>query len=310
MTASNSVLYDLYLDLRRGLSDKRFWSVLGIFSLVFLLHIILTAIWPLTCHYFGGRGYIFELMPGIPFATQTEIQRINSMELLANFFPFIGSVAYAYTIIDDRKNRYYIQQTQRVGFSRYYWCKLLAGSILSGILGALIMVSICLLVVLFITYNPFFRDAVEYYSQYDDFSPGYIAWEYGEGNTLMTVTNPWVWWFVGGVKYFLEGMLFGLIASVIAFFTDNKVFITACPILYFIIEDKLLYMLRCLFGIGSNISMILAKFSFRAELGYFSYGNLYHFALLIFLIVLFLNLARCLKNRAECMYMGGGDVSD
>lgn len=310
MTASNSGLYDLYLDLRRGLSDKRFWSVLVFFSLVFLLHIILTAIWPLTCHYYGGRGYIFELMPGVPFAAQTEIRRLTSMELLASFFPFIGSVAYAYTIMDDRKNGYYIQQTQRVGFSRYYWCKLIAGSILSGILGALIMVSICLLVVLFITYNPFFKEAVEYYSQYDDFSPGYIAWEYGEGNTLITVTNPWVWWFIGGIKYFLEGMLFGLIASVIAFFSDSRVFMTACPILYFIIEDKVLYMLRYLFGIGSNVSMILGKFSFRSEMGYFSYGNLYHFALLIFLIVLFLNLAWHFKRRAECMYMEGGDVDD
>ncbi|MDE6749689.1 MAG: hypothetical protein K2K21_11615 [Lachnospiraceae bacterium] len=310
MTVSNSVPYDLYLDLKRGLSDKRFWSVLGIFSLVFLLHIILTAIWPLTCHYFGGRGYIFELMPGIPFATQTEILRLTSMELLANFFPFIGSAAYAYTIIDDRKNVYYLQQTQRVGFSRYYWCKLIAGSILSGILGALIMVSICLLVVMFITYNPFFKDAVEYYTQYDEFIPGYITWEYGEGNRLITVTNPWVWWFVGGIKYFLEGILFGLIASVIAFFSDNRVFMTACPILYFIIEDKLLYMLRYLLGLGSNVSRILGKFSFRSEMGYFAYGNLYHFALLIFLIVLFLNLARCFQNRAERLYMEGGDVSD
>ncbi len=310
MTASNSVLYDLYLDLRRGLSDRRFWSVLGIFSLVFLLHIRWTAIWSLTCYYFGGKGYIYELMYGIPFATQTEIRLLTSMELLANFFPFIGSTAYAYTIMDDRKNGYYIQQTQRIGFSRYYWCKLIAGSILSGILGALIMVSICLLVVLFITYNPFFKEAVEYYSQYDDFSPGYIAWEYGDGNTLITVNNPWIWWFIGGVKYFLEGMLFGLIASVIAFFTDNRVIMTACPILYFIVEDHLLYMLRCLLGIGSNISMILGKFSFRSEMGYFAYGNLYHFALLTFLIVLFLNLARCFQNRSERLYMEGGDVDD
>lgn len=310
MTASNSVLYDLYQDFKRGLLNKRFWSVLGVFSIVFLLHIVLTAIWPLTCYYFGGKGYIFELMPGIPFATQTEIRRLTSMELLANFFPFIGSVAYAYTIIDDRRNGYYIQQIQRVGFSRYYWCKLAAGSILSGLLGALLMVSICLIVVLLITYNPFFREAVEYYSQYDNFSTNYIGWGYGEGNALITVINPWVWWFVGGIKYFLQGTLFGLIASVIAFFTNNRVLMNACPILYFIIEDRLLYMLRCLFGKDSYISMVLNKFTFRSEMGYFSYGNLYHYALVIFLIVLFLNLARHFQNRAERLYMEGGDVDD
>lgn len=310
MITSNSVLYDLYLDLKRGLSDKRFWSVLGIFSLVFLIHIIVAAIWSLTCYYFGGKGYIFELMPGRPFATQTEIQRITNMELLANFFPFIGSTAYAYTIIDDRRNRYYIQQIQRARFSRYYWCKLAAGSILSGILGALIMVSICLIAVLFITYNPFFGEAVEYYSQYDEFLPNYIGWGYGEGNALITVANPWVWWFIGGIKYFLQGTLFGLIASVIAFFTDNRVFMTACPILYFIIEDRLIYMLRRLFGKDSYISMVLNKFTFRSEMGYFSYGNLYHYALVIFLITLFLNLARHFQNRAERMYMEGGDIDD
>ncbi|MCM1048962.1 MAG: hypothetical protein NC433_11125 [Clostridiales bacterium] len=304
MSTSKSLLYDLHLDLKRGLSNQRFWSVLGIFSFVFILHMVLWYIWPLTCYYYGGKGYVYELLLGAAFTPQREIQNITDMQLFFDFFPFIGSLAYAYTIIDDRRNKYCIQQMQRVGFARYYWCKLAASSILSGILGALLLVCICLLAVLLTTYNPFFKEAAEYYSQYIDFGDNHIiGWGYGEQNVIAAVHSPWVWWFVGGIKYFIEGVLFGLMASVIAFFSDNRVLMTAVPILYFIIEDKALYMIRSLFGIDSDVSIFLNKFTFRTEMGNFSYGNLYHYVLLIFLIVLFLVMAVFLQRRAERLYM-------
>ncbi|MCM1048959.1 MAG: hypothetical protein NC433_11110 [Clostridiales bacterium] len=309
MTKSKSILYDLYLDLKRGLSNKRFWSVLGIFSLVFILHMVLRYIWPLTVYYYGFKGLVYEALHGPTFTPQLEIQNITSMQLFHNFFPFIGSLAYAYTIMDDKRTGYYIQQTQRVGFSRYYWCKLAASAILSGVLGALLLASICLLAVLLTTYNPFFKEATEYYSQYTDFWDNHtISWGYH--NVVAAVHNPWAWWFVGGIKYFIEGVLFGLMASVIAFFSDNRVLMTAVPILYFIIEDMALYMLRCLFGIDSNVSEFLNKFTFRSEMGNFSYGNLYHYVLLIFLILLFLVLAMILQRRAKSLYMEGGNADD
>lgn len=310
MTASNSILYDLYLDIKRGLSNKRFWTVLGIYSLIFLLHMILSSTWALTCYYLGGER-MCEILSGPILTTHIEISRLTDLDVFKNYFPFIGATAYAYTIMDDRKRRYYMQQTQRVGFSRYYWCKLAAGSLLSGLLGALLMASICLLVLLFITYNPFIKGVVEYYSQFDPYisQPFYIGWSRGE-DALITVINIWVWWLIGGMKNFLLGALYGLMASVLAFFTDNRVIMTACPILYFLVEDKWLYILTLLFGEDSYVSMILSKFYIRGNLNTAEYGNLYHCALLIFLIVLFLNLAKRFQNRAECLYMEGGSVSD
>ena len=48
MIVSNSGLYNIGLDLRRGLTNKRFWSTLGVLAFVFSLFIGLRGIWPLT----------------------------------------------------------------------------------------------------------------------------------------------------------------------------------------------------------------------------------------------------------------------
>ena len=58
MIVSNSGLYNIGLDLRRGLTNKRFWSTLGVLAFVFSLFIGLRGIWPLTTYYYGGdAGY-------------------------------------------------------------------------------------------------------------------------------------------------------------------------------------------------------------------------------------------------------------
>lgn len=316
MIKSNSILYNLYLDLKRGLSNKRFWSVLGVFSFIFILHIILYGIWPVTLYYFGKDSGINDLAVGwggAGYTRDSEIRRLANLVLFTNFFPFIGAVAYAYTVIDDRRQRYCIQQVQRIGFSRYYWSKLIAGGTLGGLLGVFCMVCICLISTIFLNYNPFIREAIECYTEFEvycneiDNAYNYIGWG---ANRIYTVISSYIWWILGGIKYFMMGLFFGLLSSIFAFFSDNKVFMYAGPIIYLLLEDKWLYMLECLFGNDSYISMILRKFSFRSEMSYHSYGNLYNYALLIFLIVLLLNMARYFKNKAENLYMEGGNASD
>lgn len=300
--ASNSVLHCLYLDLRRGLTNKRFWTVLGILSAIFLLYVIVTGIWPLTVYYIGGE----ERYPdwgGRIYTRQSKIEDLTQLAVFANFFPFLGAAAYAYTIIDDRRHRYYLQQVQRVGFSRYYWCKLIASGLLGGLIGALCMGVICLIPTLVIAWNPFISGAVDYYNGwetlYKNVSYRYVGW--GFDRAFLTVTNPWAWWALGGLKYFVMGMFFGLLSGMMALFTDNSVILYAGPVIYLLLEDKWLYMCVCLFRDSAAISTILRKFSQRAEIG--AYGNLYHYSLLIFLIILLLNLARHFRDRVERLYM-------
>lgn len=302
---STSIFHCISLDIKRGLSNKRLWSVIGIVIAISLLHMILAGIRPLTIYYFGGEK-AFDMWAGRVYTGQSEIQNLTGMVLFANFFPFIGAAAYAYTIIDDRRRDYHVQQVQRVGFSRYYWSKMIVSGILGGCLGAFCIGVICLLSTLLITWNPLIKDAVDFYERISrleqDVYYGHIGW--GGNHTYHEVTNPWVWWMLGGVKYFVMGMFFGLLAGMIAFLSDNKVFMYTGPVICTLLYDKWLYVLCCLFRNVPNAAGLLQMFYMRVQMR--SFGSLYHYSLLLFLIVLLLNMAKYFQDKVECMYMEGG----
>ncbi len=306
MNASNSILYYLWLDLRRGLTNKRFWSTLGVLSCIFLIYLVLSAIWPLTTYYYGGdagyRAYV-----GRMYTQQIKIQCLTQLAIFANYFPFLGAAAFSYNIIDDRRHGYCLQQIQRIGFSKYYWSKLLTSGLLGGLMGAMCMVIICLLTTLLIAWNPLIHEAVEYYNSWKEtntISYRYVGWGYDKA--YFYITNPWIWWVLGGIKYFVMGVFFGLISGIIAFYTNNKVFLYAGSVIFFLLEDKWLSMLGRFFGKDSFISLLLQNFSQRAAIE--NYGNLYHYSSLIFLIILSLKIATSIMDNIEVFYMEGGNA--
>ncbi len=216
MIVSNSGLYNIGLDLRRGLTNKRFWSTLGVLAFVFSLFIGLRGIWPLTTYYYGGdagyRAYV-----GRMFTQKIIIQSLIDLAVFANYFPFFGAVAFAYTIVDDRRHGYCLQQIQRIGFSKYYWSKLTASGILGGLMGTMCIVLICLLSAILVAWNPFTKEAVAYYNSWTDYDNiiGYVGWGYD--GAYFYVENQWVWWMLGCIKYFVMGTFFGFLAGIIAF---------------------------------------------------------------------------------------------
>ncbi len=307
MIVSNSGLYNIGLDLRRGLTNKRFWSTLGVLAFVFSLFIGLRGIWPLTTYYYGGdagyRAYV-----GRMFTQKIIIQSLIDLAVFANYFPFFGAVAFAYTIVDDRRHGYCLQQIQRIGFSKYYWSKLTASGILGGLMGTMCIVLICLLSAILVAWNPFTKEAVAYYNSWTDYDNiiGYVGWGYD--GAYFYVGNQWVWWMLGCIKYFVMGTFFGFLAGIIAFYTNNKVILYAGTVIFLLLEDKWLYMLILFCGRDSYISNILSRFFQRANIKMF--GNLYHYSLLLFLIILLLNFAIYIQNRVEHFYMEGGSMDD
>ena len=306
----DSIYETLNLDIKRGLCDKRFWAVFGIFSFLFFLCIVLDWVRPLTQYYNGGlESYKYFPVPG--HVARYEVEVLSELVLFVDFFPFVGAAAFSWVIMDDRRQGYSMQQIQRTGFTNYYRGKLAASGILGGILGALCMISLCMLSLLLIDYLPFFREAVNYNvetfrqlfkpEQYSNYSIGWSSYRV----YVSLAKHPWVWNFlVGGIKYFVMGTLYGLLAGIIAFCSDNRVLVYAGPVMGLFLWDGLVYMLDRLTESYSRAATVLDKFYLRGHMT--EYGNLYHYCLLILFILILIFFAGRFRNRVECRYMEGG----
>lgn len=307
---NNSICRNLCLDIRRGLRDKRFWAVLGIFSFLFFFCIVLDWVRPLTQYYNGGlQSYKYYPVPG--HVARYEVEVLNGLVLFVDFFPFVGAAAFAWVIMDDRRQGYCMQQIQRMGFAAYYRGKLAASGILGGILGALCMVSLCLLSLVLIDYLPFFREAVDYNAetfrqifQSGQHSNYGIGWS-GCRDYVFLDEHPWVWNFLaGGIKYFVMGASYGLLAGIIAFGSDNRVLVYAGPVLALFLWDGLVYMFDRFTEPFSRAATVIDKFYLRGRMTEF--GNLYHYCLLFFFFLVLVFLSGILRDRTECRYMEGG----
>ena len=306
----SSIRYNLVLDLKRGLRDRRFWTVLAVVSVIFILCLALDWILPYTQYYYGGEES-FKFFPSGGHVALYEVPKIMGMQVFSAFFPFIGTAAFAFVIMDDRRQNYCMQQIQKTGFSGYYWSKLAVSGILGGLLGALCIVAACVLSLLLVDYLPVFREAVDYnvelYTRYSSGSESIresIGW--GSYKKYISLADHlWVWYLVlGSVKHFLLGVLFGLFAGIIAFFTENKVVLYSDPVISFLMWDSWVYILTRFFETDSYIWTILNKFYIRTHR--MDLGDLYQYSLLAFLILVLIILAGGLRNRAECRYMEGG----
>ena len=308
MTTSTSIVRCINADIKRGLSNRRFWAVLGICSLVFFLYQLLSGIWPLTLYYFASPERL-PLYSAIPYDQEGMIRRLNRLTLFGDYFPFLSAAAYAYVILDDRRKTYCVQQIQRIGFSNYYWGKLISSGLLGGLTGALCEASICLQCVLVVGRNPLIKDAVAYYTKGEmellAETPQYnwIGWAPDQAYFRMPEPS-WQWWMVAAFKYFVMGCLYGLLAALIAFFISNAVMVYAGPILFALLWDKGSYVILSFLGEENSLSNLIYRVSLRSDIE--SYGSLYHYSLLFFMIILLLIIAKHSQGRIERTYLEGG----
>ena len=97
MKKEGSTASMLWLDIRRGFCSKRFWGIVGVVTIVFVVFLTLDIIYPLQKYYNGYGTFDWKLdsISMAPFAVRIGIL---SMDLFVTFFPFIGVIAYAGTI--------------------------------------------------------------------------------------------------------------------------------------------------------------------------------------------------------------------
>lgn len=120
MKKEGSTASMLWLDICRGFCSKRFWGIVGVVTIVFVVFLTLDIIYPLQKYYNGYGTFDWKLdsISMAPFAVRIGIL---SMDLFVTFFPFIGVIAYAGTIIDERKDGYCYRLYKKEGFHSYYW---------------------------------------------------------------------------------------------------------------------------------------------------------------------------------------------
>ena len=165
---------------------------------------------------------------------------------VVTFFPFIGVIAYAGTIIDERKDGYCYQIIQKRGFHSYYWSHFVASGLLGGLLAVAILISLYLLTDIGIGQNPLWKDAIQVY----------LTPEFGSENEtvyfgihILTKSAGHVELvLLGMVSFFLTGCLFGLLGAIIAFVSDARVLVYAMPMIIMETGCGGLYAISLLFG--------------------------------------------------------------
>ena len=162
MKKEGSTASMLWLDIRRGFCSKRFWGIVGVVTIVFVVFLTLDIIYPLQ-KYYNGYGTFDWKLDSISMAPFAVCIGILSMDLFVTFFPFIGVIAYAGTIIDERKDGYCYQIIQKRGFHSYYWSHFVASGLLGGLLAVAILISLYLLTDIGIGQNPLWKDAIQVY---------------------------------------------------------------------------------------------------------------------------------------------------
>ena len=86
--------------------------------------------------------------------------------------------------------------------------------------------------------------------------------------------NYLIWWSLGCIGFFLAGFWFGLISALVAFLSDNKVFVYAMPIIVTMIIDKWAYIFTIIFKNNETICNLLYSIQIRPN--YSLFGDLNH----------------------------------
>ena len=301
MKNTGSVIHMIGIDIRRGVCNKRFWIAVAVLEVVFIAVIVGGNILAVQQYYNDGVNTKSDWW-GYILSAQNNFWQLTTMMLFVNFFPFLGAIAYTYSILDDRTHSYYRQITQKYGMKKYYWSRLISSGIMGGIFAVTILVILIFILEVGITYNPFLKDAVQFYKELDGNSYIYtISWGNKE---LASVENFAVWRLMVCASYFLIGMLYGLVTALIAFVTDNRVLVYAAPVILSMIYEKGLYAVILMFHKNPVASGTIRWFMFRERMG--GFDNLIDYSVVIFLIVLMITIGKMIENNVMTRYMEGG----
>lgn len=90
MKKEGSTASMLWLDICRGFCSKRFWGIVGVVTIVFVVFLTLDIIYPLQKYYNGYGTFDWKLdsISMAPFAVRIGIL---SMDLFVTFFPIYWS---------------------------------------------------------------------------------------------------------------------------------------------------------------------------------------------------------------------------
>lgn len=293
------MLHMIGIDLRRGLRNKQFWIAVMVLETIFLAVIVSENILSVQQYYYDGTANHEWL--GFLLDAQLEFENITRMDFFVNFFPLLGALAYACSIVDDRKHAYYQQITQKNGIKKYYWSRLISSGLMGGILVVILLGILILMLELGITHNPLLKDAVEYYKPFINDSFYTITWG---GKELGTVENPVIMRTMVCAGYFLLGTLYGVMAALIAFVTDNRVLVYAVPVILSMIYERGLYAVILLSHKNPVVEGTLRGFMLRERMG--CYENLNDYCVIFFLIIFLVVIGKMIEQKVVMRYMEGG----
>lgn len=63
--------------------------------------------------YYRGYNTPDWYLDGLAALGSSKVNKILQLELFHNLFPFVGALAFAYVILDDRRHTYYYQIIQK-----------------------------------------------------------------------------------------------------------------------------------------------------------------------------------------------------
>lgn len=301
MGKHNSTGTMILINIRRGLCNKRFWIVVGVTTIIYAVIIVLECWFPVQKYY---RGYNTPdwYLDGLAALGSSKVNKILQLELFHNLFPFVGALAFAYVILDDRRHTYYYQIIQKKGLSNYFWSDFLTSGLMGGILAVILLLALIFVAKTGIDYNPFIKDAVHAYQEmFKDAICGKVYW----GDKMIGECNNYlIWWSLGCIGFFLAGFWFGLISALVAFLSDNKVFVYAMPIIVTMIIDKWAYIFTIIFKNNETICNLLYSIQIRPN--YSLFGDLNHLVVLAFFCILTLGIGFGMQKKITLRYLEEG----
>lgn len=282
----------LGLELARGLHEKRFWIVAGVVFLICIAAVGLHAVYPLTLYYRGGEEAL-EVWGHWPFSVYEECRAALDNSIWKIYFPFFAA-AYAYSLLDDRKNGYVYQLAMKQGIRKYISVKLCAGSILGGIMGMMPVICTSVITFLGIHVNPFVQDAVRYYRREQ---PEGSFLLYMGGNVVAEDLSLLQWMLLGGLSWFLLGLVFGLLAGIIGSWTENKLMAYVMPVAGLQLWDIIISLLPFP---GTE------KLYIKTYMGFDSFGYLDWLTCVIVIMIVLVCVSVLSYPRAKYLYSEGG----
>lgn len=234
-----SLIHMIGLELKRGLSEKRFWISLGIVCCFLILACVVQYLYTLTFYYNGDIEGEYSVYMSYNTVTRSLlfISGLGST-LFISYFPFFSVFAYGYSKIDDRKNKYDMQIVGRVGFFHYYLSKASAVSLLGGFYCGCIPFFFALLIEILYNRNPFLQSAVSYFKQREIENPPQDFTIYFYQKEIGVIRHYWSQVFYVTVMLFITGLVFAFLGFLVSLFIENKILFYAFPVFFLQFWDR------------------------------------------------------------------------